>query len=206
MNALIDIIGVLTVTAVTPGPNNLIVMDAAARRGARAAAMAIAGVIVGSVILYAFVALAWDEMSARVPLLLEVAPVLAAAYLAWLGVSLFRARIEAAESGTPDASKGSGALRFASPVGIAAFQFLNPKAWGLMAALAAGAYARIDEWLLVPVMIGVFATCLTVWAVGGVALSRHLNEARAARRFNRVMGASLVVFALSLVDFTAILT
>lgn len=189
MNGLTGVIGILTVAAITPGPNNFIVMNAGVQRGPGAAAGAIAGVIAGSIVLYAVVALVSSEVGSRLPLLTEIAALLGAAYLSWLGVSLFRAGNGAA---------GSSALRPASPVAVAAFQFLNPKAWGLMAAVAAGTQAGSDWPLLVPLMVAVFASCLTLWAAGGVVLSRYLEDARVARWFNRSMGACLIVSALSL--------
>jgi threonine/homoserine/homoserine lactone efflux protein len=189
MNAIAGVIGILTIAAITPGPNNVIVMNAGAQRGARAAAGAIAGVIVGSLALFFVAATVWSGMSARMPLLADWAALLGAAYLAWLGVSLFRAR---------NGADGSKAFLPASPPAIAAFQFLNPKAWGLMAAVVAGSHPHVDGVLLVPVMIIVFATCLTLWAAGGVVLSRYLEDARTSRWFNRLSGACLIVFALGL--------
>lgn len=189
MNAFAGVIGILTIAAITPGPNNLIVMNAAAQRGAKSAAGAIAAVIAGSVALYVVAATVWSGMNARMPLVGDAAALLGATYLAWLGVSLFR---------THDGADGPKAFLPASPPAIAAFQFLNPKAWGLMAAVVAGSQARIDGVLLVAVMIVVFASCLTLWAAGGVVLSRFLQDDRASRWFNRLMGTGLIVFALSL--------
>jgi threonine/homoserine/homoserine lactone efflux protein len=189
MNGLAGVIGILTVAAITPGPNNFIVMNAGVQRGAGAAARAIGGVIAGSVVLFVVVALVSGEVGSRTPVLTDVAALLGAAYLTWMGVSLFRARGGVA---------GSSALQPTSAAAIAAFQFLNPKAWGLMAAVAAGTQARIDWLLLVPVMVAVFASCLALWAAGGVVLSRHLEDPRVARWFNRSMGACLIVSAFSL--------
>jgi threonine/homoserine/homoserine lactone efflux protein len=189
VNGLAGVIGILTVAAITPGPNNFIVMNAGAQRGPGAAAGSIAGVIAGSVVLYVVVAQVWSGVSSRMPLLTDIAALLGAAYLTWLGVSLFRAG---------NAAAGSSSLHRASPVAVAAFQFLNPKAWGLMAAVATGTHARIDWMLLVPLMVAVFASCLTLWAAGGVVLSRYLEDERVSRWFNRSMGACLIVSAFSL--------
>ena len=85
METLIAVIAVLGVGAVTPGPNNFMVMAAGARGGLPAAAPVIGGVIAGGLVL---LALAWSGVAAA----LESAPRLrlvltsgGAAYLAWLG-------------------------------------------------------------------------------------------------------------------------
>jgi threonine/homoserine/homoserine lactone efflux protein len=189
MSDLAGVIGILTVAAITPGPNNFIVMNAGAQRGPGAAAGAIAGIIAGSVVLYVVVAQVSREVGSRMPVVTEIAALLGAAYLTWLGLSLFRAA-----SGIP----ASSSLHRVTPAATAAFQFLNPKAWGLMAAVAAGTQARIDWPLLVPLMVAVFAICLTLWAAGGIVLSRYLEDQRVSRWFNRSMGACLIVSAFSL--------
>jgi hypothetical protein len=51
MNALMAVAGFITVAAVTPGPNNLVVMRTAMRAGILGALPAIAGVVVGGIVL-----------------------------------------------------------------------------------------------------------------------------------------------------------
>ena len=55
MNSLLAVIAIVTVAAITPGPNNFIVMNAAARGGLDAVLPAITGVVGGSLFLMAII-------------------------------------------------------------------------------------------------------------------------------------------------------
>ena len=65
MNPLLPAAALILVAAITPGPNNLVVMHAAAQRGLRAALPPITGIVLGSLALYA-VALAGGAKEPRV--------------------------------------------------------------------------------------------------------------------------------------------
>ena len=77
MRTLITVAGMVAIAAITPGPNNFVVMEAAARAGFAAAIRAILGVLPGSLILLATV---WGGLGTA----LEAASWLRAALL-WAG-------------------------------------------------------------------------------------------------------------------------
>ena len=66
MDALIGVAGIVLAAAITPGPNNFVVMDAATRHGLAGAVPAIVGVLLGSAALITVV-LAGAAWSAFMP-------------------------------------------------------------------------------------------------------------------------------------------
>jgi threonine/homoserine/homoserine lactone efflux protein len=178
---------------VTPGPNNLIVLRAALRVGMRGAWPAIAGVVLGGLVVLAVALAASEAVFAAAPGLQTVVGVAGCLYLAWLGLGLIR------HAGRPSDGPARG-LPAASVAGLFAFQFLNPKSW-LMVMTAIGAMpAGAPAWPLAVVFTVIPATCLTLWAVAGAALARRLARPRVAAWVDRGMGALLVATALALVE------
>lgn len=193
MSALFPVVGVLVAAAITPGPNNFIVLDAGARRGLFAAVRAIAGVVIGSLVLLALV---WAGLGAAIetaPLVQLLLSLAGALYLGWLGAAMF----------VSDAREGHAAPAHAalptSLVGIAAFQLLNPKAWVLVTTAAAAMAGAGDVAVLALLIVLVSGVCLTLWAFAGRALSRLLAQRRPRLWFDRVMGGLLALSAMGLI-------
>ncbi|MGH8195063.1 MAG: LysE family transporter, partial [Woeseiaceae bacterium] len=85
MDAWIAIAGILIVAFITPGPNNFLVLEAAARRGLLAALPVVAAVNLGGILL---LALTWSGAGAAfdaIPQLAGLFAIAGGAYLAGLG-------------------------------------------------------------------------------------------------------------------------
>src|SRR5690606_41342852 len=80
--------GMLLVAALTPGPNNLVVLRTAARGDLAAVSSAIAGIVLGGVLMLVVVTVAADAMPAGWTSLLWVVASAGAVYLCWLGVGM----------------------------------------------------------------------------------------------------------------------
>ena len=86
--------------------------------------------------------------------------------------------------------------------GLFFFQFLNPKkAWAMVLTVTSGVHSgigatRIGLWWRSIVLIP--AVCLALRAGLGPLMTRRLAHTRAGTRFQRAMGALLVVSALLL--------
>jgi len=93
MNPLLAVCGLLCVAAITPGPNNLVVLRAAGHAGLRGAMPAIVGIVCGGLLLLAVMALGAGAAFATHPPLRRWAGAIGALYLVWLGVSLCAAGI-----------------------------------------------------------------------------------------------------------------
>ncbi|WP_266168484.1 LysE family translocator [Dyella subtropica] len=194
MQALPAVAMLIFVSAITPGPNNLVVLRAALGGGLRAAWPAMVGILLGGV---AMIALAqWGLAS-----LLEGRPYLRTAvvmggsgYLAWLGLALVWRRGGADRE--VDANQPNGAA------GVFVFQFANPKSWTLVltavSALHGDTYGIPATILLMPIFVLISAACLAAWAALGRVAKRWLSDAVARLRFDRAMGALLLVSSAAL--------
>jgi threonine/homoserine/homoserine lactone efflux protein len=90
MTAFLGVVGLVTLAAITPGPNNLIVLRAAARDGLAGAMPAIAGIVTGGLAVLAIAVIAATAALATEPFLHVVVGLAGAGYLAWLGIGLIR--------------------------------------------------------------------------------------------------------------------
>ena len=149
-----------------------------------------AGVIAGSVLLLLIV---WTGAGA----LFDAEPGLRAAltlagclYLAWLGLGLMRRR------------PANGAPRPALPstaAGLAVFQLLNPKSWIMVTTATAAVNAQAADLAGLAALTAIFvvvpASCLSIWALAGTALTRFMQDAQHGRWFDRAMGGVLIASA-----------
>lgn len=195
--ALIATAGLLLAGAITPGPNNFVVMREAARAGWGGALPAIAGVVLGSLALLLLASAGLGVAVAAEPRLAAAVSVAGSVYLAGLGVRLAAARPEA---GKERAAEPPALL--AGVWGLLAFQFLNPKSWLLVLTVTASAYSGggLDRGLLplAALFVLVPAVCLGLWSWAGVALTRWLRRPALRTRVDRAMGGLLVASAVLL--------
>ncbi len=185
MSSIVPVVGALFAAASTPGPNNLIVMQAGARGGIVAAAPAILGVLSGSLVLLGFVSLGIGEMIEAVPHFRMALSFAGSTYLAWLGLSLMLRR----------SSTSSQQALPSTLLGVATFQLLNPKAWMLIVTAAAAMSDTGGLLVLSGLVVLVTSTCLSLWALAGAAAARMLAKPLARRLFERCMGAVLALSA-----------
>lgn len=183
---LLPLLAVLTVASITPGPNNLIVLTLASVGGLAAALPAIAGVILGSLIL---LLLSWLGISALLmayPGIQLAIAIAGALYLGWMGLGLFRT------------SAPKSVVSYPLPRGmtsVALFQLANPKAWLLVIAVTVigkGGGSTASMATVALLMVLVCGLCLLVWAMMGASLSGWLAHANRRKPFNRIMGALLI--------------
>jgi threonine/homoserine/homoserine lactone efflux protein len=189
VTALVGAVGLVTVAALTPGPNNLIVLRTASRAGIAGTLPAIAGVVLGGL---ATAVLASALALAAEPSVLTAAGIAGCIYLGWLGLDLIRhaGRTPAAAAGLPAVSVW----------GLFVFQFLNPKSW-VMVVSAIGASPAGDaasRWPLALVFTAIPAVCLLLWASLGAAMARVLARPRVALWTDRTMGLLLVATAFAM--------
>ncbi len=77
-----------------PGPNSMFVLSVAARRGVRTGYAAACGVFVGDTVLMTLAALGAASLLKALPALFLVIKVVGAAYLAWVGMQLFKSALQ----------------------------------------------------------------------------------------------------------------
>jgi threonine/homoserine/homoserine lactone efflux protein len=182
-------LGFAVVMAGTPGPSNTLLTATGASVGVLRGLPALLGVAVGMALMMFLVTFGLGSVILATPLLLTGVRWIGALVLLW-----FAFRI--ATSGAAHAGESLRPIGFA---GAAAFQWINPKSW-LACASAAGTYldpARGSPWLQAGVLAALFVvaalpSCL-VWLAFGAGVQRVLRSERAARVFNLLMAALLVM-------------
>ena len=174
----------------TPGPNNFIVMRAAAHRGFRAALPAIAAILLGSTVLLALASGGAAAVVAASPLLRGAVRIAGCLYLCWLGIALMRSP---PTEPVPNVRRGVASLF--------AFQLCNPKGWAMALTLIAAQPAQqpFDMFAeLAALYAEIAAVGLSLWAVLGVVLLQLALQPARRRWLDRLFGASLIVGALLL--------
>ena len=192
MEQLFAVAGFLIVAAITPGPNNFIVMTAARHGGVTAALPAMLGVVGGSLALLALVWSGTQIVFERVPSLMTTLAIIGACYVGGLGVILIRQA--SCKDGGDGPRLAAGLPRTA--LGLAIFQLLNPKAWALVAtATAAASSAPFGFLVLATLLILICGTCLSLWASAGSVIAGLLKDDRSRQWFDRTMGSLLIASA-----------
>ncbi|UGB37353.1 LysE family translocator [Frateuria soli] len=189
MHDLFAAAGLLLAGAITPGPNNLVVLREAGRGDRQATAGAIVGIVLGGLALLAVVVAGAGTLLATHATLRAVLAVAGAGYMAWLGLRLLgNARGMAP---LPADVLPTGVL------GLFCFQFLNPKGWAMVLALVAARPATGPAGYLPLVLLftAIPLTCLLAWSLAGRVLAPHLARARSRRRIDSAMGALLLASA-----------
>jgi threonine/homoserine/homoserine lactone efflux protein len=201
METLMATAGMVTVAAITPGPNNFVVMRAGARAGWLRALPEMAGAVLGTFTMLVLVVLGGDILFSAVPRARTWLALGGALYLVWLGLGLVVGSFRRVPADAPaDAPMDPPGL----PSGAASlfvFQFLNPKGWVMV--LTASAAAQGSSVLgtlawLGPVFLLIPSLCLVAWAALGSLFARALRRRAVQVWFDRVMGVLLCASALPL--------
>jgi threonine/homoserine/homoserine lactone efflux protein len=192
--------GLILAAAITPGPNNFLVLKLAAERGLRSALTAIAGIVAGGLAMIALAQVGLGVFVVRHPWIRDGIVACGASYLAALGVLLvYRSFSMVSLPAVRERIAPNGVLA------LFAFQFLNPKAWVLVltVSVAAGCVGQCDRESPTVTPLLLFATissaCLLMWATLGRLAARIMRRERVCAWFDRAMGLLLVSSAVSLV-------
>lgn len=174
------------VGAVTPGPNNILVMVSAANFGMRRTAPHMLGIALGFGLMIFLTGLGLSEIFRIWPMSLTLLKWTSIAYLVWLAWKLANA---AAPKGGARAGKPLGFL------GAALFQWVNPKAWTLAIATIS---AYLPDPAPGPALIAASVFMLVsipanlLWAKLGEGLAHLLADPRRLRAFNWGMACLLL--------------
>jgi len=174
------------VSAVTPGPNNVMLWASGVQFGMRRTLGHIVGVTLGVGSMALLVAAGFGVLITTVPAIETTFKVVGSLYLIYLAFRI---------------AGGSTAVRgdVAKPVTLAqavAFQYVNPKAWVfVLAAVSAFRPEDLDvvtgSVLMAAVMMIVIVPCASVWAGAGTFLSRYLANQKRSRLFGICLGVLL---------------
>jgi threonine/homoserine/homoserine lactone efflux protein len=185
-----------SVTAFTPGPNNIMLTASGVNFGFVRSIPHLLGVGIGFILLMLACATGLGLIFSTAPALQRVLKVAGVIYMVWLAWKVARTQ---PASGEDDSL--SRPMTFLEAV---AFQWVNPKA--VVVCLSAIAiYIRPGhEWFDIPVMLGVFGmtafASASTWTGFGVALRQFLKNPLHARIFNIAMALLLVASIVPMVN------
>ncbi|TJY63306.1 LysE family translocator [Sinimarinibacterium sp. CAU 1509] len=179
-------------SAITPGPNNLMLLASGARFGLRRTLPHLAGVIFGTASLIALNIAGLGALMLAWPAAIPVLKVIGASYLCYLAWRLTRA--------APTATTQGGVSGDARPIAFtqaASFQLVNPKVWmmGLAAATTIGSVDTARAAFGVALFMAVAMPCILLWATFGVVMLRVLRTQRAHAVFNVTICVMLIATA-----------
>jgi threonine/homoserine/homoserine lactone efflux protein len=174
------------VSAVTPGPNNVMLWASGVQFGFRRTTPHIVGITLGVGSLALLIATGLGVLITTVPALEIGLKVVGSAYLLYLAFQI-------AGGGSSHRSEVAEPLTLLQAL---AFQYVNPKAW--VFGLAAVTTFRppqlevvLGTMLMAMVMMLVVAPCASVWAAAGTLLNRFLADGRRSRVFRVALGVLL---------------
>lgn len=179
------------VSAITPGPTNLLVFSNSARFGWGAALPIIFGGCGAAAALVLAVGSGLGEALARLPGVQQAMSAVGVLWLSWLAWQIFRSPPASLERDSDVARLGL--------VGAAALQLVNPKTW-MMALAVVSVYAghgadRLDRVQLLSLLFFLVSIpCMSVWASLGIG-SQRLLSSRQLQRLNQLMAILLLVSA-----------
>jgi threonine/homoserine/homoserine lactone efflux protein len=182
------------VVAGTPGPGNALLTAVGARVGVRQGLASLLGQVTGMGALLFAVTLGLGNVLLAHPLALQVLKWGGVAMLCWMAWRIATAGHAQAATNAP-----------AGFLGMAAFQWVNPKGWLIgVAAIATfldrsagGALAQAVIFAILFTLVAL-PSCLP-WLAFGAALQRFLQTPRARRVLNGAMAALLAASAIPLV-------
>lgn len=191
--ALAGLAGFSFVSAVTPGPNNVLLWASGMRFGLRRSMPHVLGTALGIGGLAIAVAIGLGALLAAAPGLTIVMRLAGSTYLAWLAWRIARS----GEVGQVDIDRPM------SLPGAALFQAANPKAWFFALGAISTFHPSGDPGLAgsVPVavvMMLVVVPAAAIWAGAGGFIGRLLTSPRAHRAVDLVL-AGLVLLTIATV-------
>lgn len=177
---------------ITPGPNVILVTVSGARFGVLATVPHIAGIALGVGLIAGLAGFGIGALTAGAPFLRIALSSVAAAWMLYMALMLWRA--------SPPGSVGDGRDR---PWGIGRavlFQWVNPKLWAVALAAASGYAADLppisEAQRLALAFSGINTGVCLFWAFAGSLLSLLLSRANAWRTFTRTMALGLAASAI----------
>jgi len=176
------------VSSITPGPNNLMLMNSGATFGFKQTIPHLLGVGIGFTVMIILVGLGVMQIFDSFPLSYEILRVLSIVYLVYLAFKI-------ALSGSIKEQKTSKAKPFTF-IQAALFQWVNPKAW-TMALTAISIYApskSLAAVLLVSLIFGLInLPCISSWIVLGQRIQVFLTDQKHLKIFNITMASLLII-------------
>lgn len=172
-------------TAVTPGPNNLLLLASGLNVGLRRTVPLLFGVVAGFAAMLILTGLGIGAVVREWPWLERALMVVGAAYLLWLAWKIARAATDIDPAAAP--------VHLGFRHGFI-LQWVNPKAW-MMTLTATGLYLQGGDAFVLLVLVATFLLlglpCNLIWVLGGAMLTGLRGHPGRLRLVNCVLAAML---------------
>ena len=193
--ALFSLVG-----AITPGPNNLMLMRSGAAFGMRRSLWHAAGVQIGFIGLMLLSWLGVGALLLALPAAFTMLRWLCFAYLMWLAWVV----MQDGRAGNPGRAAPQSRPVQSRPLRCAeaiAFQLINPKAWMMAVTVASAFYGGVaprfvDIVAASLICSGIGTLCMLVWTAWGASLHHLLEQPRSRMLFSYGMAAVVVATAV----------
>lgn len=195
LETLLALAAFAAATSWSPGPNNFMLASSGATFGLRRTVPHILGVVLGFPMMIFILTLGLGEVFRTQPAVETV--------ISWLGCGVMLALAARMALTSGGARRGAVAKKPLSFLTVAAFQWVNPKAWamsvGAAASFASGLSPLRDAAVIALVFALVGGTSASTWAATGTAIGRLLGTGWRLRAFNLTMAGLLALSAVALV-------
>jgi threonine/homoserine/homoserine lactone efflux protein len=202
--SLLPLIAFTATSALTPGPNNILLMTSGVNFGFRRTVPHILGVVVGFPAMVALIGVGIGATILTQPLVHQVVTIVGVLYLLWLAWQIASADVTPNEGRLLTAEPVAGSKvspaqgRPMSFLAAAAFQWVNAKAWisaiGMLAIYAPTGYGVMGGIaIVVGINLIISIVSATTWTAFGLALARWLGNPLRRRLFNLAMATLLVL-------------
>lgn len=179
------------ISAVTPGPNNVMLWASGVQFGFRRTIPHLIGITLGVGSMALLVATGLGVLITTVPTVEVVLKVIGSIYLLYLAWQIAGGRAAVREEA-------------AAPLTLlqaSVFQYVNPKAWVfVVAAVTTFRPSDMSVWLatgaMALVVMIVIVPCASVWTAAGTVLGRFLADQTRSRVFRIVLGVLLAATVL----------
>ncbi len=195
----LSLIGAFIPTAffvsITPGMCMTLALTLGMTIGLKRTLWMMMGELVGVGIVVVASALGVAAVMLQYPAVFAVFKYIGGAYLAWLGVQLWRSRGRMAISTEVESAKTATAASLATQGFVTAIA--NPKGWAFMISLLPP-FISLEHAIapqlsvLVAIILVTELICMTLYATGGRSLRRFLEKSGNVRLLNRVAGTLMI--------------
>lgn len=184
------------VVSITPGMCMTLALSLGITIGVKRALWMMAGELVGVALVATAAAVGVATFMLKYPTAFAVFKYAGGAYLAWLGIQMWRSRGKMAMPEEDSAPIESSRLQLALQGFVTAIA--NPKGWAFFIALLP---PFIDSKLplapqltaLILIILGLEFLCLQLYAHGGKTLRKALKQGGGVRTVNRVAGSLMIL-------------
>lgn len=173
--------------ALTPGPNNTVLLTLSAAYGPRRAIPHLVGIVIGVSVMFGAISSGLGALFLAYPLAYQVLKWVGFAYILWMAWGILRTT-------SPDFSDATGI-----PTGwvrSTIFQVVNPKAWIVIGTfVTAFVPTALGVWPVVLsglIFLGATLPISLIWIGAGHVVGRLLTTPRSRRIFTTIMAVALV--------------